>query len=570
MAVAEEQSAFRPDQAKPGPYGTEKGLGSFGAVSRRAYNVSEGSSARAVRSQINGIASMLKDLKVNNDPKGALEHFFDGEERARKVVARAADYGPLDRIALGAKPKATPVEKGAQTAQRAIGRQQQPATNTEDSRRRMAALPQRGQPGLLEQAVRAGTKAATQGAQRVAAQELRKAAAKTQQTGVPEYVPPEYRALIANSAKQYGVPVDLLSAMLQQESGFAEDVIRGTRTSSAGAQGIAQFMPETAKGMGVNPLDPNSAVPGAAKYLRDNYDQFGSWELALAAYNAGGGAVSQYGGIPPFPETQNYVATIMANLGGKPAQRKPIPRATKEQARELLGKARTRQILSGKPTREVSGQPVTGPLPGPWGGSQAVIKELIGPKYAAKVDWKDKEDRGYDSLHDINASPNGFAADLMIDEGGLDTEKLVDRIGKKLGLDPGEVNYGTTGLESGITYKGYNIEFLPYDHGSGPHVHIGAEWAGKSAGTSTGGVAPSGGGASWSGGMGGTSTTASPGSASPIGTGSEKGRSARRGFPAVSPIRSPLAARAVTPSMPGQPDEEEEIARTFREAFRPR
>lgn len=124
-------------------------------------------------------------------------------------------------------------------------------------------------------------------------------------------VPKQYAGLIQQAAKQYGVSARLLSALLKQESGF-----NPTARSHAGALGIAQFMPATAKGFGIDPLDPTQAIPAAAKYLRDSFDVFGSWELALAAYNAGGGNVGKYGGIPPFPETQNYVRNIMAMVNG--------------------------------------------------------------------------------------------------------------------------------------------------------------------------------------------------------------------------------------------------------------
>ena len=72
-----------------------------------------------------------------------------------------------------------------------------------------------------------------------------------------------------------------------------------------------QFMPATAQEMGVDPWDPASAIDGAARYLRNSLDRFGSVDLAVASYNAGPGAVARHGGIPPYPETQNYVRTVL-------------------------------------------------------------------------------------------------------------------------------------------------------------------------------------------------------------------------------------------------------------------
>lgn len=113
------------------------------------------------------------------------------------------------------------------------------------------------------------------------------------------------------SAQKYGVSPALLSAVARQESGYDP-----TAVSPAGAQGLMQLMPGTAQGLGVtNSFDPTQAVDGAARLLRDLLDRFGSTPLALAAYNAGPGAVLRYDGIPPYPETQNYVRSVMSMLG---------------------------------------------------------------------------------------------------------------------------------------------------------------------------------------------------------------------------------------------------------------
>lgn len=130
--------------------------------------------------------------------------------------------------------------------------------------------------------------------------------------GLPSWVPPAYRVPVASAAAAHGVPPALLAALLRAESGFDPRAV-----SPAGAQGIAQFMPATARGMGLaDPFDPAQAIPAAARLLAGHLGALGSVPLALAAYNAGPGAVARYGGIPPYRETQAYVARVMALAGG--------------------------------------------------------------------------------------------------------------------------------------------------------------------------------------------------------------------------------------------------------------
>jgi cell wall-associated NlpC family hydrolase len=124
--------------------------------------------------------------------------------------------------------------------------------------------------------------------------------------------PAALQALFQQAQLKTGVPASLLAAVAWAESGF-----NPSATSSAGAKGLMQLMPATARELGVNPRDPAQAVDGAARLLRKNLTTFGSTELALAAYNAGAGAVRRYGGIPPYAETQGYVRKIMADPGVK-------------------------------------------------------------------------------------------------------------------------------------------------------------------------------------------------------------------------------------------------------------
>lgn len=133
-------------------------------------------------------------------------------------------------------------------------------------------------------------------------------------TDLPEWVPARYRAVVVASARAGGVPPIVLAALLKAESDYNPLAV-----SPVGAQGIAQFMPGTARGMGLaNPFDPDRAIMAAGRLLGANLREFGSIPLALAAYNAGGGAVHKYGGIPPYRETRDYVSRIMA-LAGDPS-----------------------------------------------------------------------------------------------------------------------------------------------------------------------------------------------------------------------------------------------------------
>ena len=119
-----------------------------------------------------------------------------------------------------------------------------------------------------------------------------------------------YIQVAREAAARYGIDPDIYVRQITQESGFNPNA-----TSPAGAQGIAQFMPGTAQGLGLkNPYDPVSALDAGAKHMAALLRNLGSYPLALAGYNAGAGNVKKYGGIPPFKETQNYVKAILGTL----------------------------------------------------------------------------------------------------------------------------------------------------------------------------------------------------------------------------------------------------------------
>jgi len=145
-------------------------------------------------------------------------------------------------------------------------------------------------------------------------------AAYTATTGAAQSTP--YDALIEQVAQRHGVDPAVLHGLIQQESGFDPNA-----QSSAGASGLTQLMPGTASSLGVaNPLDPAEAIEGGARYLGQLTTEFGGNTTdALAAYNAGPGAVKQYGGVPPYAETQSYVTKV---LGYAEAYRQSHPVST--------------------------------------------------------------------------------------------------------------------------------------------------------------------------------------------------------------------------------------------------
>jgi Transglycosylase SLT domain/D-alanyl-D-alanine carboxypeptidase/Putative Flp pilus-assembly TadE/G-like len=134
-------------------------------------------------------------------------------------------------------------------------------------------------------------------------------------SAVPPFVPAAYAEPIARAASRWNVSAALLAAQLYAESGFNPFAV-----SRAGARGIAQFMPGTARAYGLaDPFDAEQAISAQAHLMRDLLRQFASVSLALAAYNAGSGPVAHCGCVPPYPETQAYVARILGLMGGASA-----------------------------------------------------------------------------------------------------------------------------------------------------------------------------------------------------------------------------------------------------------
>jgi soluble lytic murein transglycosylase-like protein len=116
----------------------------------------------------------------------------------------------------------------------------------------------------------------------------------------------EFQSMARAAARRHNVPEDLFLRLVQQESAW-----RPAAVSSKGAIGLAQLMPGTARLLRVNPHDPAQNLEGGARYLSMQYEKYRDWRLALAAYNAGPGAVDRHRGVPPYRETQDYVRRIL-------------------------------------------------------------------------------------------------------------------------------------------------------------------------------------------------------------------------------------------------------------------
>ncbi len=160
---------------------------------------------------------------------------------------------------------------------------------------------------------------------------------------------------------QYGIPHNLLVGLLKTESGFNKDVISGKRKSSAGATGIAQFMPATAKEFGIDPRDPIASIEAAGKYLSNNYKKLGNWDDTLRSYNLGLGGVNKWkAGKRKLPkETEEYVGKVYKNgkinIGISPTQtsQTPVSDAAIAQANTYFSEQTTTDVKDLQNTEEI-------------------------------------------------------------------------------------------------------------------------------------------------------------------------------------------------------------------------
>jgi hypothetical protein len=248
----------------------------------------------------------------------------------------------------------------------------------------------------------------------------------------------QLRKLAADAARANGIPVAGFLALINQESGFDPGA-----KSPAGALGIAQFMPNTAAGLRINPLDPTQALPASAKHLAALRRNLGSWDLALAGYNAGGGAVKKYGGVPPYRETQNYVSKLgpyFKGAAGAPALPASAPSAASADPQAQLQAAAphvdARALLSL--LQRTSQATLKGQAPG-----QDYMRALMGIISKARINPQAERmgsaaAEAGDHVHEAATTPRAYTGAIPLQPGlsPIDNGQWGGSKAKALGLAP--------------------------------------------------------------------------------------------------------------------------------------
>jgi hypothetical protein len=233
---------------------------------------------------------------------------------------------------------------------------------------------------------------------------------------------PNYKKKIRRAARRNGVRPELLLAQLTQESGLNPNAV-----SPVGARGIAQFMPGTAASYGVDLYDGRAGddIRGAARHMADLLRKYGGSERkALAAYNAGAGAVDKYGGVPPYAETQNYVKTILSRAGDPAPDSQGGPRVRSQRSQASY------ETVPGVDNSELRQQLLLSYLSGERGKPNALLELKTGLDSAQ--DTPAKRVKVADASGSIRTTPGSSAPS------GETTIKKIIRAAEQRGLQVGE------------------------------------------------------------------------------------------------------------------------------------
>src|SRR4030067_3217831 len=221
-----------------------------------------------------------------------------------------------------------------------------------------------------------------------------------------------YDDLMASASEEHGVPYEVLYRNIKQESNFNPKAV-----SKTGARGIAQFIPSTAKAMGIkDPHDPKEAIPASAKYLKQLYDQFGDWKLAVAAYNAGPTAIRNAKGIPNIKETQDHVKAVFPDDDTTPTMKEPAP--------EQIGSVVRQRFAEPEKVSEVAPVPTIVPETD---AKRFYSRPGITPYIMGKMNFGPKPEGGWDE--------HGRALDATgepYQKGGVDTTVVGKAISETL------------------------------------------------------------------------------------------------------------------------------------------
>lgn len=315
----------------------------------------------------------------------------------------------------------------------------------------------------------------------------------------------DLRSQARRAAKKYGIDPTTFERQIQAESGFNPKA-----GSPAGAQGIAQIMPGTAKSWGVNPSDPIASLDAAAKNMAKYIKKYGGWEKALAAYNAGEGAVAKYGGVPPYKETQTYIAKIIGDAappvstastddgaadsgttdGGAGGEaladvekairldyfvNKDKPNAMGRLVKDIA-KARREAAAAGAASTDTAGGDLSGSVAlgasGGWGGAQGAVESLTkGSPLTLTSSKRSTRNTASGNVSDhFSGNKNAYAEDRS----GTPKQMLAEarRTARLLGIKnyrPGQI-YNVT--RNGVRYQ---LIYGTGDHMD--HIHIGAKRA---------------------------------------------------------------------------------------------